>query len=160
MGKGKKIGLGFGITVIFFFIIMITVPSSPNSSNNYESNYEIGDLISLQGITIQVIRTSISGTDFWNTPDGTFFHVYVKIENVGKSTTSFTPHQFVLLDSKGREFTNIYYFTNSDDALWVSKEIQPNLPITKFVTFDVPYDSNLKYELKVINAGIICLQNC
>lgn len=161
--KRKKIGISVGITILVFFIIMTVIPLSPNSnnSNNFKQNYyEIGDIIKLEGINIKVLSTTTSGTDFWNTSAGTFFHVYVEIENVGKSTNSFTPKQFVLIDGEGREFTNLYFFTNSDDAIWTSKAIQPNLPITKFVTFDVPFDPNLKYELKVINAGLVCLENC
>jgi len=160
--KKKKLGIGFGITILIFFVIIMAVPSSPNSSsNNFESNYyEMGETIHLKGIDIQVLRTTTSGTDFWNTPDGTFFHVYVKVENVGKTTDTFTPLQFVLVDGEGREFNHLYFFTNSEDAIWTSEEIQPNLPITQFVTFDVPYASDLKYELKVKNAGFVCLRNC
>lgn len=160
MNKKGKIGLGFGIIILIFMSIMITVPLSSNPSTNSKTNYDIGDVIKLQGINIKIVKTETSNEDFWNTPDGTFFHVYVTIENMSKTTKTFSPIQFVLLDEKGREFNHKYFFTNNENAIWTATEIQPNLPITKFVTFDVPFDPNLKYELKIINAGNMCLRNC
>jgi len=125
-----------------------------------QSIQQIGDVLHLKEITVQVTKSPSTGKGgLYNDPQGTFYKVPIKIENVGMKTLSFTSNQFTLIDGIGREYEPVSYFTLNDIDLFMV-DLQPGLPVEKIVVFDIPYDSGLSYNLNAKNAGIVCIQNC
>ena len=99
-------------------------------------------------------------------PDGIFFKIPFEIENLRDKTTSISNDQFILIDEIGRQF-------DSKPAIFLSnslflEDVQPNLPMQRFVVFDIPIDENLQYSVQISPAlfeistdeVLICVKNC
>ncbi len=121
----------------------------------------IGDAVTdkdLQFTVLEVTTPDSVGEDpFAKKPQGKFYVVKVKIENVSKETQTITNGSFSMTDSQNRT-----YETSSDGqaALMLSdesndifvEEIQPSLSIEGKVVFDVPADAA---DLTLIAKGSI-----
>lgn len=106
------------------------------------TQYKIGDRVVSGDVayTVTGVKTATSlGDQYFNTvADGVFLIIDMKIENLGKESKTIGSSYMKIIDSQGREF-------DSDDDAWAHlenniliKQIQPGLPTSGQVVFDVP----------------------
>jgi len=100
-------------------------------------------------------------------PDGIYYRVSLKMENLGKGQKSVFNSQFILIDSKNREYETDRYWSSYIEDLVGGEGLSFNFPIERGIYFDIPYDEELQYKLKIKPWGkisfsyeIICVENC
>jgi len=187
MDKLKKVGIGIGG---FFLLIIVTSMASENiqqgikeavenTVQSFESaqkaeeqlkqtTYTIGDNVTLDGISYMVTDSPTRTTgDAFKKADGIFYRIPLKMENLGKQSKSVFNKQFTLIDSKNREYKVDSSWFNYSKDLVGGEGLSPNLPIERGIYFDIPYEGELQYKLKIKPWGkisfsyeIICVENC
>jgi len=133
-----------------------------------QTTYEIGEKITLDGISYMVTESPTKTTG--NTskrPDGIYYRIPLKMENLGKQQKSVFLDQFTLIDSKNREYKTDEYWSDYVKDLIGGEGLSFNFPIERGIYFDIPYDEELQYKLKIKPWGkisfsyeIICVENC
>lgn len=169
IGLGKlKEGRGFAIAGLVLGILAFLISLTPTlifsgviwfaghqgnvTTNASIQTARIGEKVVVDDIAYTV--TGISFTDKMNyagtgtaTPQtvealealGVFLVVNLKIENVGKETTSLFISRFNIIDNESRKFSSDskadYYLK---DPLTMGQQLQPGLPIVREKVFDIP----------------------
>jgi hypothetical protein len=106
------------------------------------NTYKIGDRVVVGDLayTVQQTKTAnMLGDQYLNTkPAGVYILVDMKIENLGKSSTTLSTDYVKIQDDQGRTF-------ESDNKAWIYlkdnillKQVQPGLPVNGETVFDVP----------------------
>ena len=133
-----------------------------------QTTYKIGDKVTLDGISYMVTDSPTRTTgDTSKRPDGIYYRIPLKMENLGEQQKSVFRDQFTLIDSKNREYkTDEYWFYYVEDLVG-GEGLSFNFPIERGIYFDIPYDEELQYKLKIKPWGkisfsyeIICVENC
>ena len=171
LSTNKKIAIGLGIGLTFLSllitgIIIITTTTIIQDLLPYEKEYEFGyyqkgEIIKNKDLKIFITNTHDILIDASNPDSETYFVVGIQVKNdyYKKSLTSM-PSDFILIDENGNEFKNILYSSDELYNLKDFEEILPSSNLTRLVVFELPYDPKIKYELKIENIGLICMQNC
>ena len=115
--------------------------------------YSIGDSVIFDGISYNVTGVATSNRTQTTygiplpsyTPDGTYVLIGIQAENLMKKSTDVWECQFLLIDSKEREFEDTAIITFP----WDGSNLQPNLPRKGTIGFDVPFDKSLEYKLMI-----------
>lgn len=108
--------------------------------------------IELSGISYQVTKVETSRGDFYSSkPAGTYIIVHLTIVDLGRTPLHVEDNQFRLIDGKERIFSTVNGFTGKYNIISY-EDLQPELPISGVIGFDVPFDSNLEYDLVVYSA--------
>ena len=139
-----------------------------NIEQSKQTTYKIGDKVTLDGISYMVTESPTQTTG--NTskkPDGVYYRVPLKMENLVKQQKSVFRDQFTLVDSKNREYKTDKYWSDYVKDLVGGEGLSFNFPIERGIYFDIPYDEELQYKLKIKPWGkisfsyeIICIENC
>lgn len=119
-----------------------TKPAEATQTEPVEKVYAIGDRVTTGEmayiVTGMKTATSVGSADFGAKPDGIFMIIDMKIENLGKESKTIDSSYMKLIDSQGREF-------DTDNEAWAYlenniflKQVQPGLPTSGQVVFDVP----------------------
>jgi uncharacterized protein (UPF0212 family) len=157
-------GIGF---ILILSVADALVPGSDKDDAGSDDTAQsakmavIGDAVTDKDLKFTVLEVttpeSVGEDPFSKKPQGKFYVVKVKIENVSKETQTITNGSFSMTDSQNRT-----YETSSDGqaALMLSdeandifvEEIQPSLSIEGKVVFDVPTDAA---DLTLIAKGSI-----
>ena len=141
---------------------------SINTQLSKQTTYKIGDTVTLDGISYMVTDSPTrTAGDTSKRPDGIYYRIPLKMENLGKQQKSVFRDQFTLIDSKNREYkTDKYWFSYTRDLVG-GEGLSFNFPIERGIYFDIPYDEELQYKLKIKPWGkisfsyeIICVENC
>jgi len=176
VGKLKKAGIGVGIAIGGFFVLMTVgsilinnnffqeraEPEVTDTSNIQEKTpqveevkdagpiiHQIGETIMMNDIVYKVTgEPRFWNGDYFNNPAGIYYRVPIQIENFEKTQQEIRNHQFTLIDEKDREFP-IEYLGATGNAIMPWEELNPNLPKKFSLYFDVPYDENLQYRLEI-----------
>lgn len=157
------IGITTAIILGMVFFMAFALPHE-NIEKNY---YQMEEIIRLNGTNLFIVSTNIGHTNHLNFPDHTFFHVEIldtknqelKIDSSNFGNIKFPKDKFVLLDESGREFKNIP-FVLIDERFGHLDELGFTIGFADYVTFDIPFNASQKYELKLENGWLVCLQNC
>lgn len=113
--------------------------------------YGIGDRVEVGELayTITGMRTAplVGSNDFGARADGIFMIVDMKIENLGKESKTIDSSMMKAIDSQSRTF-------DSDNEAWAYlennlflKQVQPGLPASGQVVFDVPQGESFSVEV-------------
>lgn len=169
--SNKKIIVGTGIGLTFLIllitgIIVISTTTLIQDTLPFEKEYKFGyyqkgEIIKNKELKIFITNTITSSGDLSNPPTETYLIVGVQVANeyYEKSLTNM-PTDFILIDEHGNEFKNVFYSSDDLYNLTDFEEISPASNISRFIVFDLPYDPLMKYELKIEDIGLVCLQNC
>jgi len=133
-----------------------------------QTTYKIGEKVTLDGISYMVIDSPTRTTgDASKKPDGIYYRIPLKMENLGKQQKSVFRDQFTLIDSKNREYKTDKYWSDYINDLVGGEGLSFNFPIERGIYFDIPYNEELQYKLKIKPWGkisfsyeIICVENC
>ena len=133
-----------------------------------QTTYKIGDKVTLDGVSYVVTDSPTRITDdLSKKPDGIYYRISLKIENLVKEQKSVFNDQFTLIDSKNREYEVDDYWLDYNKDLVGGEGLSFNFPIERGIYFDIPYDEELQYKLKIEPWGkisfsyeIICVENC
>jgi len=133
-----------------------------------QTTYKIGDKVTLDGVSYMVTDSPTRTTDdLSKRPDGIYYRIPLKIENLVKEQKSVFHDQFTLIDSKNREYKVDDYWVDYINDLVGGEGLSFNFPIERGIYFDIPYDEELQYKLKIKPWGkisfsyeIICVENC
>ncbi|AGB49418.1 Telomeric repeat-binding factor 2 [Methanomethylovorans hollandica DSM 15978] len=113
--------------------------------------YGIGEraVVGDTAYTVKTVRTasSLGSSDFGAKADGVFLVVELEAENLGKESAVLYSFNVQAVDSQGRKFASD---SEADIHLGNSiflKQIQPGLPTTGRIAFDVPMGETFTVEL-------------
>ncbi len=167
MGKILKIILAIVVLLVLFALLGGSPEEQKTTTTNTETKttataeqpaaqvvvnqYAIGDRVEVGELayTITGMRTAplVGSNDFGARADGIFMLVDMKIENLGKESTTISSSMMKAIDSQGRTF-------DSDNEAWAYlennlflKQAQPGLPVTGQVVFDVPAGETFSVEV-------------
>ncbi|MGB3907581.1 MAG: DUF4352 domain-containing protein [Methanomethylovorans sp.] len=128
-----------------------TKPAEATQTKPVEKVYAIGDRVEVGELayTITGMRTApmVGSNDFGARADGIFMIVDMKIENIGEESKTIDSSMMKAIDSQSRTF-------DSDNEAWAYlennlflKQVQPGLPATGQIVFDVPQGEAFSVEV-------------
>lgn len=158
-------GLKIVIIIIGFFSIMFfpgsfdEASTTSQTNNNEDNSYYIGDRViiddfayTLEGYTItDKIGDYIFDTFNGETADGVFIVLDVTIENIGKESETLWDVPITIMDNQGRTYKrdNSAEFYLEDSFNF--NQINPGLPKSGKIVFDVPEDIKGGFLIKSNN---------
>jgi len=167
--SNKKIiiGIGVGFGLLFLVLLAIIIPATSNDIDGSIApdvefgHYQTGEIMKFGGLKMMPTTSFPRSSDAQYSADDTLFVVGIQVQNdYYKQSISYMVDEFTLIDGIGREFNPIDYSSDEQYDLDDFKMISPKSSLQKYLVFDIPYDSQLKYELKFGDVGLYCFKNC
>ena len=129
-----------------------TAPSPVAKVYNLGEKFTLGDL----SYTLNSIdQIDFLGSEYaYKTTEGMYYLVEFTIENNGNSEKSITPsNDFEVTDEKGRKYTpdlglSIYASVMGFEVFAVIEKLQPGIPKTGIIVFELPKETKGKLKVK------------
>jgi len=156
------------LVIVIIGVLVYYQTGVDNTELSKQTIYQIGDKVTLDGVSYMVTDSPTRTTgETRKKPDGIYYRIPLEMENLTKQQKSVFRDQFTLIDSKNREYkTDKYWFYYVEDLVG-GEGLSFNFPIERGIYFDIPYDEELQYKLKIKPWGkisfsyvIICVENC
>ena len=109
------------------------------SATTQKTEYQIGDIVELNGASVVVNRVEKSSGDSWNAPKNGHEYVIVEvtIKNIGSSTISYNPFDFKMQNSQGNITEQTWFSSDRNNDL-SSGELAPGGSVTGTIPFEEP----------------------
>jgi len=161
------VGTFIGLSLLSLLIFAIISPLYPDPNTGSIppvvefKNYQPYDVVKYGGIQIFPTTTYATSTLESHQADHLFFIVGLEIRNnYYKHTVTYMIDEFSLIDNNGIEYFPIDVSSGNRIDLSDLKEIEPKANLRKSLVFDLDYDPQMKYDLKIGDIGLYCLRNC